>query len=270
MEYPNQAVEIEEAAAPAPEASQAAPEALSEEVPASEESTGEFPAFTDEGEAADASLPVESVEKALRDTKAWATRLSQDNAMLRAALEAAVLVPPPALLSDPDMGGRMERTRRALEPFEEFGPLIELLDTVIRGVSTYEREVAHHALLHAVLTDHPDALELRSDEDFHAWAAGQPPLIQGCLRHSADPAEVSWAIGLYKRQRDEDATRRALEEAQGARRERMLHAASPSPQTGSAPLGSRFTRADIARMSLADYRRNEADINAAMSRGEIR
>lgn len=210
------------------------------------------------------------VEKALRDTKAWATRLSQDNAELRRALDAVVTVPPPALLSDPDVGCRLERARKALEPFEEFGPLVELLDTMVRGVAGYEREVAHHALVHAVLTEHPDALDLRADTAFLDWVERQPPVVRACLAHSTDPAEVSWALGLYKRERGADSARRAREEAETALRERMRHTASPSPQTGSQPSGNRFTRDEIARMSLEDYRKNEADIDAALSRGEIR
>ncbi len=210
-----------------------------------------------------------SVEKALKDTKAWATKLSQDNALLRQAVESAVNVAPPALLSDPQVALRFKRAKDSLADFEEFGPLIDLLDTVIRGVGSYEREMAHQALLSSVLNEHPDALELKSDNEFISWATNQPPLVRQCLVHSTDPSDVNWALRQFKNEKVVASTAKAREAVENTRKEKIRHNLSPSPQTGSAPTGPRWTREDIAGMSLDDYRQNEALIDAALARGEI-
>jgi hypothetical protein len=211
-----------------------------------------------------------NIEKALKDTKAWATKLSQDNSLLRQALDAALMIDPPTMMSDPEVGKRLESARGCLEKHSEFGPVIDLLDTVIRSVANYEREVGRQALTFAVLSEHPDAMELRQDPDFHLWAQSQPPLVKKCLCESTQPDDISWALDLFKKQRQAESTTNARELEHALRFERMRHSASPSPQTSTAPGESAWTREAIERMSLEEYRQNEAEIDQALARGDIR
>jgi hypothetical protein len=235
------------------------------------EGFGEVPveAGLSEAEAAEITTDSASLEKALKDTKAWATRLSQDNSLLRQALDAALMIDPPTMMSDPEVGKRLEIARGCLEKHSELGPVIELLDTVIRGVASYEQEVGRQALTFAVLSEHPDALELKGNPDFTDWAQNQPPLVKQCLCQSTHPEDISWALSLFKEQRSSKNTTDASRVEHALRMERMRHSASPSPQTSSAPSTGGWTREQIERMSLEEYRKNEADIDAALARGEI-
>ena len=130
---------------------------------------------------------VRGVRKALRDTKAWATRLIQENIALKRALESS-----PAGGETADCKGalaaeQLARTRRALERHEEFGPLLELVETMVGQAALYEREMAHQALLQAVLADHPDALDLRRDDEFLSWVDHQPPVVSSASTTPSTP-----------------------------------------------------------------------------------
>lgn len=56
-------------------------------------------------------MTLENIEKAIKGTKAWATRLSQDNALLRQALDVALAIEPPTMLSDPEVAKRLDAAR---------------------------------------------------------------------------------------------------------------------------------------------------------------
>ena len=80
---------------------------------------------------------------------------------------------------------------------------------------------------------------------------------------------MSWALELFKRERGEAKNREARRAAEAARSARMRHAATPSAGGPAPAAAPRFTRDDIARMSVEEYRKNEAAINAALTHGEI-
>ena len=223
----------------------------------------------DEGDQGQQDGEPSGIEKALRDTKAWATRVAQENAQLRKRLEAIQKGEVLGLTMDPAIQQKLAQAKKLTEEFEEAKPLVELLETVLQGVARYETQARQGALMAQVAATHPDAPDIVQDPTFHAWVQQQPPAVQFALVHSNDPRDAIWAIGLYKKEIEAQRTaeeRRRLEAAKKARAK-----ATGTPRSGRQQPAARkrWTRAEIARLSLEEYRKHEAEIEAALARGEI-
>jgi hypothetical protein len=169
-------------------------------------------------------------------------------------------------------GALSEHLMRLRERFgssEELTPLLDFLEDLTHSIILSQMVTAEHSFIHALLGHHPDALALRRDDAFIEWALGQPPVVQACLIHSVNPEDAVWAISLYKEEQEgkdrAEASRRAL----AGREERLRATAAPLGGGSALPSSSRFTREDIARMSVADFKKNESSINAALASGQI-
>jgi len=168
-----------------------------------------------------------------------------------------------------NIGECMHRTRSELGGYRQFSPLLELLEHLIDTIATHQLLALEQSFLQSVLGKHPDALGLREDEEFLGWVQKQPPLVQRCLKDSPNPEDAIWAIGLYKDEVAKTEGDASRAKALANREKRMKAGAAPSPRTSAPPRGARFTRDDIAMMSLDEFKANEANINAALERGEI-
>ncbi len=157
----------------------------------------------------------------------------------------------------------------ALEGLKGAEPLAGLLTELVHTLILQQLLLSEHLFINDLLGLHPDALSLRADSAFKEWTLKQPPLIQACLIHSQNPEDAAWAISLYKEERLRARGELAKREEAAAREAKLKTLASPTRAPGAAPRGGRFTREEIARMSVADFKKNEAEINAALAVGEI-
>jgi len=168
-----------------------------------------------------------------------------------------------------NIGECMHRTRSELGKYRQFSPLLELLEYLIETMATHQLLALEQSFLQSVLVKHPDALGLREDENFLEWVNKQPPLVQRCLKDSPNPEDAVWAITLYKDEVSKAEGDASRAKALANREKRMKAGAAPSPRTSTPPMNASFTRDDIAMMSLDEFKANEANINAALERGEI-
>jgi hypothetical protein len=121
----------------------------------------------------------------------------------------------------------------------------------------------------AIIREVPDALALRDDPAFRAWVGEQPPIVQRALSDAdANPADVVWALRQYKATNSGTALERQVVAEQDAARK----AAAGAPKGGpSAPESQRtFTRAEIKRMSPAEFSKHREAILKAEDKGLIR
>lgn len=169
-------------------------------------------------------------------------------------------------------GALSEHLLRLKELFggsEELTPLLEFLEDLTHSIILMQMVTAEHSFIHSLLCHHPDALSLRKDEGFIEWAMGQPPVVQACLVHSVNPEDAVWAISLYKEEMQGKGRDEAARKALAGREERLRATAAPQGGGVPVPSSSRFTREDIAKMSVADFKKNESSINAALASGQI-
>jgi uncharacterized protein YecA (UPF0149 family) len=119
-----------------------------------------------------------------------------------------------------------------------------------------EREKAEKALRDA----HPDFDTLRKSKDFHDWVAEQPAYVRDALyKNETDARAAARAIDLYKA--DRGIRRKKATTGDAARS--VGRSSSSSPSTGRA----RFKESAVAKMSAAEYEKNEEAIFQSMKDG---
>ena len=119
-----------------------------------------------------------------------------------------------------------------------------------------EREKAEKALRDA----HPDFDTLRKSKDFHDWVAEQPEYVKDALyKNETDARAAARAIDLYKA----DRGIRKKKATTGDAARSVGRSSSSSPSTGRA----RFKESAVAKMSAAEYEKNEEAIFQSMKDG---
>lgn len=111
---------------------------------------------------------------------------------------------------------------------------------------------------------HPDFNEIRVDPKFHEWAAEQSKWVQDALyRNNTDAKAAAEAIDLYKYHSGIKA-RKASSNRDAA--------SAVSAKSGGTPAGNtkmKFSESAVAKMSAAEYEKNEAAILDSMRKGEF-
>ena len=107
---------------------------------------------------------------------------------------------------------------------------------------------------------HPDFDKIRADRSFHDWVMQQPQYVQDALyKNDTDARAAARAIDLYKA--DKGIRRRSTSTADAAKS--VGKASSASPSTGRA----RFKESVVAKMTAAEYEKNEEAIFNSMRDG---
>lgn len=116
---------------------------------------------------------------------------------------------------------------------------------------------------------HPDLEEIVKSDSYADWYYNQSPLIQQLLQEGS-AKDVIAALDLFRADHPKVSVPAANKAAQADKLAAARDASIPSIKTGQKP-GQRqtFTNAEIAKMSPAEYAKNEAAIDAAMLRGDI-
>jgi len=107
---------------------------------------------------------------------------------------------------------------------------------------------------------HPDFDKIRANPAFHKWAKVQPAWVRDALyKNTNDPHAAARAIDLFKA----DLSKRGNNQSA---------AASVGRTSGAAPSGggrARFKESQVAKMSSAEYEKNEEAILESIKRGEF-
>ena len=119
------------------------------------------------------------------------------------------------------------------------------------------------------LTDkHPDFEDIRNSDDFHDWAKEQPKSIQDWVYNNADDADLaSRALDLFKKDIGMDVApkkSRSKQTKKSAADMVSTKTTSVEPQQEKV-----WSEREIAKMSMAEFDKHEAEISDAMQKGRI-
>lgn len=217
------------------------------------------PAVGDRAGAAPAADPLDggweekyrTLEKRLHDNQAWATRVAQENAALKAkdggekpqakADPPAEDIPPEVKAyyeSDPDLKKVVEYEAQRLVKarFGEFDPRVveqRLSETQARlEQGNFERSVLYGVVTPGgFVKGHPDALEVMSSPDYQQWFQAESQRDSSILTIS-DPVQAIGIMDRYKT-RVAEAAAQKQQEAQAAQKTQMTDMMSGAVDKGT-------------------------------------
>ena len=131
-----------------------------------------------------------------------------------------------------------------------------------------EQELLRKDAEKRLMDKHPDFEDIRNSDDFHGWAKEQPQSIQDWVYNNADDADLaSRALDLFKKDIGMDVAPKKSRSKQS----RKSAADMVSTKTTSVePQQEKiWTEREIAKMSIAEFDKHEAEISQAMQEGRI-
>lgn len=183
------------------------------------------------------------VSKALKDTKAWGTKLAQENSELKKLVEDLKAGKTTQTQVD-EAKDKIGETKRVIreklnETYKDYPELKDSLDLMagfMESLSgevenfkktseeakafTAEREAFEREVAPEIVKVHPDFREIAASEEYVKWAEKQTPAMQVAALRSRDPRDINSALSEYKKflgsdeskkqQLDEDKRREAV------------------------------------------------------------
>jgi len=171
-----------------------------------------------------------------------------------------------------------------LEKFrEEYPDVYEVVETVshlqseekskdlrekLEKLQSREQELIRKDAEKRLMDKHPDFEDIRNSDDFHGWAKEQPKSIQDWVYNNADDADLaSRALDLFKK----DIGMDVVQKKSNSKQSKKSAADMVSTKTTSVePKQEKiWTEREIAKMSMAQFDKHEAEISQAMQEGRI-
>ena len=171
-----------------------------------------------------------------------------------------------------------------LEKFrEEYPDVYEVVETVshlqseekskdlrekLEKLQSREQELVRKDAEKRLMDKHPDFEDIRNSDDFHGWAKEQPQSIQDWVYNNADDADLaSRALDLFKK----DIGMDVAPKKSNSKQSKKSAADMVSTKTTSVePKQDKvWTEREIAKMSMAEFDKHEAEISTAMQEGRI-
>ena len=171
-----------------------------------------------------------------------------------------------------------------LEKFrEEYPDVYEVVETVshlqaeekskdlkekLERLQQREQELIRKDAEKRLMDKHPDFEDIRNSDDFHGWAKEQPKSIQDWVYNNADDADLaSRALDLFKKDIGMDVApkkSRSKQSKKSAADMVSTKTTSVEPQQEKV-----WSEREIAKMSMAEFDKHEAEISEAMQQGRI-
>ena len=171
-----------------------------------------------------------------------------------------------------------------LEKFrEEYPDVYEVVETVshlqseekskdlrekLEKLQSREQELIRKDAEKRLMDKHPDFEDIRNSDDFHGWAKEQPKSIQDWVYNNADDADLaSRALDLFKKDIGMDVAPKKSNSKQSKKSAADMvstKTTSVEPQQEKV-----WTEREIAKMSMAEFDKHEAEISTAMQEGRI-
>ena len=116
---------------------------------------------------------------------------------------------------------------------------------------------------------HPDFSEIRSQDDFHKWAADQDPTIQGWLYENTSNAKLAArAIDLYKM--DRGLSKLTRKEEKDLKKDAAKAISKTRKNVESdIPKKKIWTATEISKLKPHEFEKYEKDIDLARLEGRI-
>ena len=171
-----------------------------------------------------------------------------------------------------------------LEKFrEEYPDVYEVVETVshlqseekskdlrekLEKLQSREQELIRKDAEKRLMDKHPDFEDIRNSDDFHSWAKEQPKSIQDWVYNNADDADLaSRALDLFKKDIGMDVAPKKSNSKQSKKSAAdMVSTKTTSVEPKQEKV---WTEREIAKMSMAEFDKHEAEISEAMSQGRI-
>ena len=171
-----------------------------------------------------------------------------------------------------------------LEKFrEEYPDVYEVVETVshlqseekskdlrekLEKLQTREQELIRKDAEKRLMDKHPDFEDIRNSDDFHGWAKEQPKSIQDWVYNNADDADLaSRALDLFKKDIGMDVAPKKSNSKQSKKSAAdMVSTKTTSVEPKQEKV---WTEREIAKMSMAEFDKHEAEISTAMQEGRI-
>lgn len=171
-----------------------------------------------------------------------------------------------------------------LEKFrEEYPDVYEVVETVshlqaeekskdlkekLERLQEREKELIRKDAEKRLMDKHPDFEDIRNSDDFHGWAKEQPKSIQDWVYNNADDADLaSRALDLFKKDIGMDvAPKKSRSKQSNKSAADMVSTKTTSVEPQQEKI---WTEREIAKMSIAEFDKHEAEISQAMQEGRI-
>ena len=171
-----------------------------------------------------------------------------------------------------------------LEKFrEEYPDVYEVVETVshlqaeekskdlkekLERLQEREKELVRKDAEKRLMDKHPDFEDIRNSDDFHGWAKEQPKSIQDWVYNNADDADLaSRALDLFKKDIGMDVAPKKSNSKQSKKSAAdMVSTKTTSVEPKQEKV---WTEREIAKMSMAEFDKHEAEISEAMQQGRI-
>jgi len=120
-----------------------------------------------------------------------------------------------------------------------------------------------------LLQVHPDYKDIRSNDEFHEWAARQDPVIQGWLyENTANASLAGRAIDLYKMDKGVSKLSKTQETAVKKEAAKAITKTAKATET-ELPKKKVWSNSEIAKMNTREYAKHEKEIDNAIKEGRI-
>lgn len=140
---------------------------------------------------------------------------------------------------------------------------LEIGEKKIRNLEKMESEIKRERAEGELKSLHPDFDRIRASKEFHDWVAVQPTWVQDALyKNSTDARAAARAIDLYK----QDKGIRKVKANPQATAQNVGRSGSTAPSGAGR---AKFSESTVAKMSDAEYEKNEEAIMNAMRNGQF-
>jgi len=143
------------------------------------------------------------------------------------------------------------------------------METKYQNLQVQQEQINREKAEVELLQVHPDYKDIRSNDEFHEWAARQDPVIQGWLyENTANASLAGRAIDLYKM--DKGVSKLSKKQETAVKKEAAKAITKTAKATESElPKKKIWSNAAIAKMNVREYAKYEEDIDKAVREGRI-
>ena len=143
------------------------------------------------------------------------------------------------------------------------------LEDKYKNLQLQQEQIAKDKAEVELLKMHPDFSEIRSQDDFHKWAADQDPTIQGWLYENTSNAKLAArAIDLYKM--DRGLSKLTRKEEKDLKRDAAKAISKTRKNVESdIPKKKIWTATEISKLKPHEFEKYEKDIDLARLEGRI-
>ena len=144
----------------------------------------------------------------------------------------------------------------------------KVLEERLEALQQREKELIRKDAEKRLMDRHPDFEDIRNSDDFHDWAKSQPNSIQNWIYKNADDADLaSRALDLFKKDIGMDVAPKKSNSKQS--KKSAADMVSTKTTTVEPQQEKVWTEREIAKMSMAEFDKHEAEISEAMQQGRI-